>query len=304
MPRLSLLGLLISLTARGASPGIGLSGTEDIAPAGEIRQLHSGFSFTEGPAPDAEGNLYFSDIPKNRIYRLSPSGDLTVFLENSQRCNGLMVDSKGRLVACQGGAGRVIAIDLKTKDITVLADQYRGKRFLAPNDLTLDRQGGIYFTDPRFGAGADAQETEAVYYLSPTGEVTRLIDDLKQPNGIHLSPDEKTLYVLPTGTVGLFAYPVLSPGKLGPARKFDVVQSGGDGMAMDTAGNLYLTQMKLGGILIVSPEGKQLGLIKTPEIPANCVFGGPDFKTLYVTARSSVYAVPMPVKGYHYLLSR
>jgi gluconolactonase len=277
---------------------------DEITPVGEIQKVQTGFSFTEGPAPDGDGNLYFTDIPKNRIHRLSPSGELSVFLEESQRCNGLMVDGRGRLIACQGGAGRVIAIDLKTKEITVLADKYNGKRFLAPNDLTLDRQGGIYFTDPRFGAGANAQETEAVYYISPSGEVTRLIDDLKQPNGIHLAPDEKTLYVLPTGTVGLFAYPVEAPGKLGKPRKFDVVSSGGDGMAVDTAGNLYLTQMSLSGVLVVSPEGKRLGLIKTPEIPANCVFGGADFKTLYVTARSSLYAIPMPVKGYHYLYSK
>lgn len=297
-PLLIVLAVLLLAT-------IGLrAAADEVAPAGEVKKVQTGFSFTEGPAPDGAGNLYFTDIPKNRIHCLSPSGELSVFLENSQRCNGLMVDGRGRLIACQGGAGRVIAIDLKTKEITVLADKYNGKRFLAPNDLTLDRQGGIYFTDPRFGAGANAQETEAVYYVSATGAVTRLIDDLKQPNGIHLSPDEKTLYVLPTGTVGLFAYPVEAPGKLGKPRKFDVVQSGGDGMAMDTAGNLYLTQMSLGGVLVVSPEGKKLGLIKTPEIPANCVFGGPDFKTLYVTARSSLYAVPMPVKGYHFLLSK
>ncbi|HMP01897.1 MAG TPA: SMP-30/gluconolactonase/LRE family protein [Gemmatales bacterium] len=304
MRRRLLLTATVLIALGGAASHAWTAAADEIAPTGEIVKVQTGFSFTEGPAADKEGNIYFTDIPKNRIMRLSRSGELSVFLEESQRCNGLMMDPRGRLVACQGGAGRVIAIDTETKEITVLADRYQGKRFKAPNDLTIDQQGGIYFTDPSFGAGPDAQETEAVYYVSPGGEVTRLIADLKQPNGIHLSRDEKTLYVLPSGTTGLFAYPIEAPGKLGSPQKHEVVKHGGDGMAMDVDGNLYLTQMMLSGVLVVSPEGKQLGLIKLPEVPANCVFGGPDFQTLYVTARTSVYAVPMPRKGWHYLFSK
>ncbi|MBM3892592.1 MAG: SMP-30/gluconolactonase/LRE family protein, partial [Verrucomicrobia bacterium] len=124
-----------------------------IGPAGEIVQAHTGFKFTEGPAADAQGNVYFTDIPNGRIHKVDAAGKLSTFLENSQGCNGLMADARGRLIACQGGAGRVIAIEVATKRIEPLAETYNGKRFNAPNDLVVDRHGGVYFTDPSFGRG-------------------------------------------------------------------------------------------------------------------------------------------------------
>ncbi|MCX7886583.1 MAG: SMP-30/gluconolactonase/LRE family protein [Verrucomicrobiae bacterium] len=278
-----------------------------IGPAGPIVQAHTGFKFTEGPAADAQGNVYFTDIPNNRIHKVDIAGRLTTFFEDSQRCNGLMFDGRGRLIACQGGAGRVIAIDVATKKIEVLADSYNGRRFNSPNDLVVDCHGGVYFTDPSFGKEPPPQDKMAVYYIAADGKVTRLIDDLVRPNGVILSPDEKTLYVVPSGSPDVMAYPVLAPGKLGKGRVLCQLQQapegqmrGGDGLTVDTAGNLYLTQPALKAIQVVSPQGKTLGLITFPEGPANCTFGGQDMKTLYVTARTSLYTVKMLSTGHRF----
>lgn len=279
---------------------------QGVGPVGEIVKLHTGFKFTEGPAADGEGNVYFSDIPNNKILKVDAEGKLSTFLEDSKACNGLMLDAKGRLIACQGGAGKVIAIDIKTKEITVLADTYNGKRFNAPNDLVVDGKGGVYFTDPAFGKEPN-QDKMAVYYIPAKGDVTRLIDDLSRPNGVILSPDEKTLYVLPSGSADVMAYPVESPGKIGKGKvlcKLEQAEKGqargGDGLTVDTKGNLYLTQPSLQAIQVVTPEGKTLGLIKFPEGPANCTFGGKDMKTLYVTARTSLYTVKMEAMGHRF----
>ncbi|GIW92122.1 MAG: gluconolactonase [Pirellulaceae bacterium] len=276
-----------------------------IGPAGEIRKLHSGLQFTEGPAWDGHGALYFSDIPANRIYRLDSAGQLEVFLEPSNHTNGLMVNKAGNIVACEMD-GRLVEINVKTKDVKVLAAGYQGKRFNAPNDLVLDKHGGVYFTDPHFRAPMPLpQEKTCVYYCDAHGNVTRLIEDLKAPNGILLSPDEKTLYVLPSLQKEMMAYAVEGPGKLGAGRVFfSLVQPegrdnlGGDGGTVDSQGNVYITSAL--GIQVVSPQGQLLGIIELPEQPANCTFGGPDMKTLYVTARTSLYAVPMEVAGHRY----
>ncbi|HXG13153.1 MAG TPA: SMP-30/gluconolactonase/LRE family protein [Gemmataceae bacterium] len=273
-----------------------------IGPVGEIVKLHTGFTFTEGPAADAEGNVYFTDVRNNRIHKVDTDGKLSTFLENSQGCNGLMFDNKGRLVACQGGAGRVIAIDVATKKITVLADQCDGKKLERPNDLVVDRQNGVYFTD---------LPANSVYYIAPDGKVTRLISDAPRANGVILSPDEKTLYVLPAGTPNVMAYPVIAPGKIGSGKVLCKLEQaptgeprGGDGLTVDTRGNLYVTQPALRAIQVISPEGKTLGLIEFPESPANCTFGGKDLKTLYVTARTSLYTAKMEATGHRFAAAK
>jgi len=245
-------------------------------------------------------NVYFTDIPASKIYKVSPDGTLTTFLRRSRRANGLMLDRSGRLIACQGGAGRVVAIDVKTKNISVVADAYRGKPFNAPNDLVIDKVGGVYFTDPSFGPTM-TQDREAVYYVAPGGEVTRLIDDQPQPNGVRLSPDEKTLYVLLSGRPALMAYPVQKPGVLGKGQgTWHAGQRRGDGMTVDTGGNLYLTQPARHSIAVMSPEGKTLGEITFPEPPASAGFGGKDMRTLYVTAKKSLYTVKMEATGHRF----
>jgi gluconolactonase len=214
-----------------------------------------------------------------------------------------MVNAGGEVIACEMN-GRMVAISPTGKEIRILADGYAGKRFNAPNDLVLDKQGGIYFTDPGFGAPSPLpQGTTAVYYLAPDGKVVRLIADLTQPNGIILSPDERTLYVIPTGPAEMMAYPVEAPGRLGKGYVFCKLQgkdgkpgTGGDGCTLDTKGNLYITSQI--GVQVFSRAGQFLGNITFPEQPANVTFGGPDMRTLYVTAQTSLYSVSMEATGH------
>jgi gluconolactonase len=274
-----------------------------IGPVGKVVKLHSGFKFTEGPAADRDGNVYFSDIPNQRIHKVDKDGKLSVFREKSNRANGLKVNAKGEIVACEM-AGRVVAISPDGKNVRVLADKYNDKPFNAPNDLVIDKQGGVYFTDPSFGAPKPLpQGKTGVYYIAPDGKITRLIDDVALPNGVMLSPDEKTLYVIPTGPAEMLAYPIDAPDKLGKSKVFCTLHgkdgkpgTGGDGCTLDAKGNLYITSQI--GVQVFDPAGKFLGSIAFPEQPANVTFGGPDRKTLYVTAQTSLYTVPMDATGH------
>jgi gluconolactonase len=278
-----------------------------IGPAGEVVKVQGGFQFLEGPASDGQGNLFFTDVAGNKIHRLGSDGSIVPFLDPSNHCNGLMFDGQGRLVACEMD-GRLISIDVSTRKVAALADQYEGKRFNAPNDLVVDRSGGIYFTDPRFRAPMPLpQGVEGVYYRASDGKVTRLISGLPAPNGVILSVDEKTLYVIPSQQKEMMSYPVESPGKLGAGKVFCSLKqqegttgagNGGDGLTIDTQGNLYITSRL--GIQVFDPEGKLLGIIEFPEQPANATFGGPDMKTLYVTARTSLYSVAMESRGHRF----
>ncbi|MGH9768999.1 MAG: SMP-30/gluconolactonase/LRE family protein, partial [Blastocatellia bacterium] len=283
--------LLFPVPIRAQIPGIG--------PVGAITRAQTGFQFTEGPAADLQGNIYFSDVQRNRIHKLDTQGALTTFLEETQGINGLMFDQRGRLIACQSGAGRIVAIDIATKAIEVVADKFNDVRFNSPNDLVVDRQGGIYFSDPSFG-GTPTQDKQGVYYVSPGGAVTRVIDDLTRPNGVILSLDEKTLYAL-HGSNSVMVYPINSPGQLGTPQTFALQGAGGsDGMTIDTRGNLYVTRPGANAIQVLNPNGESLGSITFQEAPSNCTFGGPDLKTLYVTARTSVYTAKMTAIGYRF----
>lgn len=282
---------------QSAIPGLG--------PVAPIQKLHGGFEFTEGPAADAEGLVYFTDIPPARIYRIDLAGELTIVQDKSGHANGLMFDARGDLVKCEMD-GQVTLLSLADKTQRVLADQYMGQRFNAPNDLVIDAQGGVYFTDPHYRAPQPLPQGKmAVYYIPAGGDVQRLVDDLKAPNGIILSPDEKTLYVIPTQQAEMMAYAVESPGKLGPGRVLCRLQqppgksaAGGDGLTVDVHGNLYISSDL--GLQVYSPQGQQLGILEFPEQPANATFGGADRKTLFVTARSSVYAAKMQVAGHRF----
>ncbi|MCI0376178.1 MAG: SMP-30/gluconolactonase/LRE family protein [Gemmataceae bacterium] len=271
-------------------------------PVGPMVRLHTGFVYTDGPV-ERDGNLYFTDNRAwpSRIYKRDPQGHVTLWLAPSGRANGLAFNSSGELVACQMD-GRIVAYDAQS-GMRVLASGYCGRRFNAPNDLVIDRQGGIYFTDPCFGAPLlKPQGRVAVYYLTPDGGVTRLIDNLANPNGITLSPDEKTLYVVPSFQNEVMAYPVLGPGELGPgrvfahmARSWNLFYPGGDGIRLDVAGNLYIASQR--GIQVFDPTGKLLRIVPVPERPSNLAFGGRHGNILYITARNSVYAVPWSLPG-------
>ena len=276
---------------------------DSIEPVGEIETVKEGFAFTEGPAWDAKANaLYFTDIPNATIHRLSDDGVISVFTDDSKHANGLLIVPDGRMLACQMD-GQMVQYDLKTAEFKPLAESYDGKRFNAPNDLITDKEGGVYFTDPLFRAPQPLpQGVQAVYYIGAEGKVSRVTEDLPAPNGIGLSPDGTELYVIPSRQAEMLVYDVSGPGELSNGRTFCRLtqpegkdDTGGDGMAMDVRGNLYITTNL--GVEIFSPAGKKLGLVKFPQQPANVTFGGEDRKTMYVTARTGLYRVKMPVAG-------
>jgi gluconolactonase len=264
------------------------------ADGAEVKKLAGDFRFTEGPAADARGDIYFTDIPNNRILKWSvEEGKLSTFLENSGGANGLYFDKDGNLLACQGGARRLVSISAKG-EITVLAERYDGKKFNSPNDLWIDPKGGVYFTDPRYGnrEGME-QDGEHVYYLAPDyRNVTRVIDDMVRPNGVIGTPDGRRLFVADHGAGRTYSYRINQDGTLSDKQLF--APQGSDGLALDTRGNLYLTTKV---VAVYNSQGERIQEIQIPEGPANLTFGGPDNQTLFVTARTSLYAVQMETRG-------
>jgi gluconolactonase len=264
-----------------------------VASGAQVEKLADGFAFTEGPAGDAQGNVYFSDIPNNRIHKWSAESGLSVFRENSGAANGLYVDRDGNLVACEGGSRRVTRI-APDGTVTVLASEYEGKKLNSPNDLWIDPRGGIYFTDPRYG-NRDGLELGGyyVYYISPRDQrLVRVINDLVMPNGVIGTADGKLLYVADPGDRKTYAYDIQPDGSLANRRLF--ASQGSDGMTLDERGNVYLTGR---GVIVYSPQGEQLTTIATPEPPANVTFAGKDRRTLFITARTGFYRLQMNVRG-------
>lgn len=262
--------------------------------ASAVRKIAGGFGFVEGPAWDRRnGRLLFSDIRGDRVLELDAEEVVATWLEPSRRANGLVFDRDGNLYACQGGARRVVRI-AADGGVTVLAERFNGKRLNSPNDLALDDQGGLYFTDPRYGRADDLeQDAMAVYYVAREGTITRVLDELPRPNGIVVARDGSGLYVANPNAREIRFYPILSPGVLGRGRALfqgdrDIDGAGPDGMAIDAAGNVYTT---FSGIVVLRPDGTLVERIAIPERPANCTFGGADGRTLFVTARTSLYAV-------------
>lgn len=287
--RITLLGTIIATTFCMSAPAESL-----IAAGATVQKIQGDFSFIEGPTPDKEGNVYFSDIPENRIYKWSPDGTVSLVREDSGGANGLIFDGDGNLLACEGTAQRITSMDRNGK-ISVILDRYKGKRLNSPNDLWIDAKGGFYFTDPRyqFFTHPVEQDGDHVYYVSPDrNTVTRVVDDMKKPNGVLGTKDGKKLYVADTsGTISVFK--VKKDATLGGKKLF--ARQGSDGMTMDEHGNLYLTWIT--GVAIYNPKGKRIETIKVPEMPANAGFGGKDGKTLIITARTSLYSIQMNVRG-------
>jgi gluconolactonase len=260
---------------------------------GEVKQLADGFKFTEGPAADSRGNVYFTDIPNERILIWTIDGELQTHREKSGRANGLYFAPNGSLLACEGGVRRMTSQSPKGK-IKVLTDSYDGGKYNSPNDLWLDKWGGVYFTDPRYGS-QDGIEQDGfhVYYIEAKGKVvTRVINDHVKPNGIIGTSDNQILYVADAGGSKIYAYSITGPGMIEKKRMF--CESGSDGMTLDHLGNLYLTT---GSVHVFNSAGKDLGKIEVPEGPANVTFGGKGYSTLFITARTSLYSVKMKVHG-------
>ncbi|XZE55216.1 SMP-30/gluconolactonase/LRE family protein [Planctomycetaceae bacterium SH139] len=274
---------------------------------GPVEKLQGGFQFTEGPTPALAGpgesvGLYFTDIPADQILHWQAGQKAVPLIEPAGHANGLLMEAGGRLVACQMD-GQVVVYDLQTKKLETLAASYQGKRFNAPNDLIIDSVGGVYFTDPLFRAPEPLpQGVQAVYYITADRQVVRVTDDLPAPNGIGLSPDGDKLYVIPSRSAEMMVYQVLAPGKLGPGKVFcrlrqtsDNGNSGGDGMVVDTGGNIYITADT--GVQVFDREGTYLTTIEFPEQPANVTFGGVERDELFVTARTGLYRVKVSATG-------
>lgn len=282
-------------------PALGLSalradpdeGVQLVAAGAEVRKLAGDFRFTEGPAADSRGNVYFTDIPNSRIHKWSVDGKLSTFSSESGGANGLFFDRHGNLLACQGRDRQIVSFDSHGR-VTALVTEFQGKRFNSPNDLWLDPRGGIYFTDPRYGnRDGMEQDGEHVYYLSPDRrKLTRVVDDMVRPNGLVGTPDGKRLYVTDHGGNQTFVYQINPDGSL--AGKQLLASIGSDGMTLDEQGNLYLTA---DSVRVYSPSGELREEIVVPERPANVCFGGTNGKTLFITARTSLYAVDMAVAG-------
>jgi len=287
--RWQILVMLILLAAAGCSG----EKVSLVAAGAKVEKLAGGFEFIEGPAVDSEGNIFFTDIPNNRIHKWSVDGKLSTFLENSGEANGLFFDKAGNLLACAGGSRKLVSISPDGR-ITVLAYKYDNKKFNSPNDLWPDLKGGIYFTDPRYGNRDNLeQDRECVYYLYPDRKrLIRVIDDLVRPNGVLGTVDGKKLYVADAGDGKTYVYDINKDGTLSNRKFFAPV--GSDGMTIDTRGNIYLTR---GEVWIYSPKGEELEKIKVAEAPANVCFGDKDRKTLFITARTSLYSVRMRTKG-------
>ncbi len=260
------------------------------APDAKFEKLAGGFRFTEGPAVGPDGKIYFSDIPTSRGLVYDPqTNQTTVFRKSTGRTNGMFWTASDALICCEGGNRRLTRI---LGDSTkVLAEKFKGKKLNSPNDIVPDAVGGFYFTDPRYGKRDNLElDVEAVYYVPRRGKLMQIETDIPRPNGIILSPDNKTLYVADTGKNDIWAFDVVGPGKLKNKRKFADV--GSDGMSMDVYGNVYLTSA--GSIVVYSAEGKEIARVKPPESPANCVLVG---STLYVTARTGFYKIETNSQG-------
>ena len=269
-----------------------------IAPGAKVQKLSGGFKFTEGPAADAHGNVFFTDQPNNRILKWSIDGKLTTFHESPGRANGLYFDKKGNLLACADLDNELWSIDMQG-NATVLVRDYNGKKLNGPNDLWEDPKGGIYFTDPFYkrsywNRGPMEQDGQQVYYLSPDRKkLIRLTDDLVQPNGIIGTPDGKLLYIADIGDRKTYVYSTNADGTLSNKKLF--CSMGSDGMTIDNEGNIYLTGR---GVTVFNSAGEKIEHIPIDAgWTANVCFGGPDRHTLFITAQTSLYSLRMRVKG-------
>ena len=266
--------------------------------------LATGFVFTEGPLWHPDGYWLFVDVRREpgAIFRLNPGGEPEIFREPSNGSNGLTFDLQGRLVMCEGD-GRQMSRREHDGAIVTLADRWEGKRLNRPNDVVCHSDGSIYFTNP--GGRLDPAEREidfsGVHRIAPDGIVTAVVTDIEYPNGLAFSPDESILYVTNTrDRMYIAAYDVQPDGSVTGKRDFADMSSDEpdgvpDGMKVDSEGRVYCTGP--GGCWVFDPDGQRLGIIRLPEIPANCAWGGPDNRTIFFTARTSVYTLRMTTMG-------
>jgi gluconolactonase len=288
------IGVCLSLLGCGSL----LAGDNSIiAPGATLQKLAGGFEFTEGPACDDQGNVFFTDQPSDRILKWSTDGKLTTFMQPCGRANGLCFDAQGNLWACADEKNEMWRIDPADKPTVVVKD-YQGKLLNGPNDVWLRPDGGLYFTDPYYKRSywkrGPKEQGEHVYYLDPAHKkLVRVVDDMVQPNGIIGTPDGKLLYVADIGGNKTFRYDIQPDGSLANKKLF--CEMGSDGMTIDNEGNVYLTGH---GVTVFDASGKKIEHIPVDESwTGNICFSGADRQTLFITASKSIYGLRMRVKG-------
>lgn len=262
---------------------------------GKVETVADGFQGGEGPVWSRDGYLLVSDTMARKIYKYVPGKGKSVYREQSDGANGNALDRQGSLYTCEYVARRVTRTS-KTGKVDTLVDSYQGKRLNAPNDIIVRRDGHVYFTDPLF-TPLDRRDLDiyGVYHVTPEGEMELVASPKGRPNGIALSPNGKILYVANTDERIIRAYDLDGKGKASNERVLITDMPGGpDGLKTDSKGNLYIAAR---GIQIYSPAGKHLGVIEVPGGARNCAFGDGDFKTLYITGRTSLFRVRLNVKG-------
>ena len=284
------LGIVCAAHALAAESNI-------IAPGATLQKLAGDFLFTEGPACDRAGNVFFTDQPNDRIMKWSVDGKLSTFMQPCGRANGLSFDPEGNLWACADEKNELWRIDPAGK-ATVVVKDYQGKLLNGPNDVWIKPGGGLYFTDPHYKRPywkrGPKEMDECVYYLAPDHKtLTRVVDDLKQPNGIIGTPDGKLLYVADIGASKTFRYRIQPDGSLKDKKLF--CEMGSDGMTIDSEGNIYLTGK---GVSVFDPSGKKIEQIDVPEPwSANVCFGGKGRQMLFITATKGLYGLRMKLSG-------
>ena len=288
-----LLVVCYSSGAQGSSTLITLTAKE-----AQVQKAGSGYAFTEGPSVAHDGRVFFTDQPNDRIYVWDEKSGITLFKEGCERANGTWFDRQGNLLACADQHNRLVKFTPSEELIVVYDKGFGGTHLNGPNDLWQDAKGGIYFTDPYFHRDywekghKQEQDVQAVYYLKPSGELIRVIEDLKVPNGIVGTPDGKFLFVADMMGKATWKYTINPDGSL--SNKTSFASSGSDGMTIDQNGNVYLC---FGKVLVFDSRGQKTGEIELPEAPTNICFGGKKRNILFVTARTSVFTLKMRVKG-------
>ena len=278
-----------------------MSGLSEIV-AGNVEQLATGLQFTEGPVWHPDGYWLFVDTHPNLVYKLVPGGKPEVYRDGSGRSNGLTFDLQGRLIMCEA-FGRRLSRREPDGAITTVVDKFQGKRLNRPNDVVCRSDGSIYFTDPqgRMEEGQQLEmESSMVFRVAPDGAVEAVVKDVTSPNGLAFSPDELVFYLINTRERQILAADVDPHGRLHNRRVFvDMSQAQGegvpDGMKVDVDGRVYSTGP--GGLWVLDASGRHLGTLPIPEPPSNCAWGGDDYGTMLLTARTSVYSVEMKTRG-------
>jgi gluconolactonase len=281
-----------------------------LPPEYHVELIQSGFQRLEGPVPASDGGPYFSDVGKNRMYKLSANGTISVWRENTNAANGLLQLRDGRLLAAECGCysppahtGRIVAV-MPDGEVKVISAAFNGQPLKGPNDLIADKKGGIYFTDPGpfYPSNVAPTERRNTYYIRPGGEVVLLDHAMVYPNGITLSLDEKTLFVDDTFDLYVYAFDIQQDDQVKNKQRFAKLhdpeqwpswglRSRADGMATDSKGRLYVATAS--GVQVIDPHGQYLGTIRTPAIIRNLAFGGPQRNTLYMTALVALYKLQM-----------